>query len=129
MTCAGEVLISQRSHDRVVVSSLVGSSRRSIRVGEEHAGEFDAAALTARACRGLRSRRGLSGEECAICAASVGDHPPELVNCWSELDVAFHGPLLASATIVDISCSALANARDDRVDAAHGDDAVAAISG
>ena len=42
-----------------------------------------------------------------------------------ELDVAFHGPLLAGALGRGHLVLGLADARDDRVDAAHGDDAVA----
>ena len=44
-----------------------------------------------------------------------------------ELVVAFHGPLLASALGRGHLVLSLANARDDRVDAAHRDDAIAGL--
>ena len=44
-----------------------------------------------------------------------------------ELDVAFHGPLLAGAFGRGHLVLGLADARDDRVDAAHGDDTIASL--
>ena len=117
-------------HDRVVVE-VVGRlvEEEHIRVGEEHAGEFDAAALTARErveplvedavfkAEGVRDLRSLG----------VGGPSTGVGELLVELDVAFHGPLLASALGRGHLVLGLANARDDRVDAAHGDDAVASL--
>ena len=114
-------------HDRIVVEVVGGLvEEEHVGVGEEHAGELDAAALAARErVEPLIQDAILEAEGVGdLCGLRVGCPAARIRELLIELDVAFHGSLLAGALGRGHLVLCLADARDDRVDAAHGDDAV-----
>ena len=92
-----------------------------IGVGEEHARQFDAAALAARErVEGLVEDAVLETEGMGdLSRLGVGSPPSGVRELLVEFDVAFHGALLPSALGRRHLMFGLANARDDRINAAH----------
>ena len=117
-------------HDGVVVEVVGGLvEEEDVGVGEEHAGEFDAATLSTReSVQGLVEHAIFEAEGVSdLGCLSVGGPPAGVGELLVEFDVAFHGPLLAGTFGCGHLVLCLADTRDDRVDAAHGDDAIARL--
>ena len=98
-------------------------------IGEEHACQLDAATLAAgEGIEGLvedaiLETKGMSD----LRRLGVGSPPSGVRELLIELDVALHGTLLPRALGRRHLVFGLADARDDRVDAAHRDNAIAGL--
>ena len=117
-------------HDRVVIEVIRGLIQEEyICIGEEHACQLDAATLAAgEGIEGLvedaiLETKGMSD----LRRLGVGSPPSGVRELLIELDVALHGTLLPRALGRRHLVFGLADARDDRVDAAHRDNAIAGL--
>ena len=113
--------------DRIVVEVVRGLIQEEyIGVGEEHACQFDAAALAARErVEGLVEDAVLKTEGMGdLRRLGVGGPSSGVRELLVEFDVAFHGSLLPGTIGRRHLMFGLANARDDRINAAHGNNAI-----
>ena len=116
--------------DRIVIEVVCGFvEEQHVRVGEQHAGEFDPSALTTgEGIEGLIEHPVFKPQRvCDLGRLGVGCPTTGVRKLLVELHVTFHGALLTSALGRGHLVFGLADARDDGVDAAHRDDAVAGL--
>ena len=113
--------------DRVVIEVVCGFvEEQHVRVGEQHAGEFDPSALTTgEGIEGLIEHPVFKPQRvCDLGRLGVGCPTAGVRKLLVELHVTFHGALLTSALGRRHLMFGLANARDDRINAAHGNNAI-----
>ena len=117
-------------HDRIVVEVVRGLvQQQHVRVGEEHARQLDASTLATRQrIEGLIEHPVFESQRVRdLGRLGVGCPAAGVRKLLVELHVPFHGTLLTSTFGRGHLLFGLADARDDGVDAAHGDDAVAGL--